>query len=211
LPLQTWLIYLGVIALLIITPGPSAMLCLAHGIQHGKLRTIATVFGGTCASMILMSASALGLGAIIATSEIAFHVIKLLGAAYLIYLGITTWRGRENAPSGQTVESGTPSAAKPIRILFRNGFMVGISNPKDLIFFGALFPHFIDPAQAQAMQFAILALTWTVLDAVIMLGYAMLGNKIAPWIFHRGKARVFQRVSGGMFIVAGGALAAAQK
>jgi threonine/homoserine/homoserine lactone efflux protein len=65
LPIQTWLIYFGVIALLIITPGPSAILCLTHGIQHGKLRTIATVFGGTCASMILMAAG----GALIAAQK----------------------------------------------------------------------------------------------------------------------------------------------
>lgn len=81
MPLQTWLIYLGVIALLIITPGPSSMLCLSHGLQHGKLRTLATVFGGTCASLILMTASALGLGAIIATSEFFVAAGGALAAA----------------------------------------------------------------------------------------------------------------------------------
>jgi homoserine/homoserine lactone efflux protein len=141
---HSWLIYLSVIVVIIVTPGPSAALCLTHGVSHGPSRALATVAGGMAASSSLMFLSALGLGAAIASSSTLFLVIKFTGALYLLVLGISIWRSRPAEPKEQqakVVLSCSPSMAK----MFRQGFAVGIANPKDLLFFGALFPCLLTP------------------------------------------------------------------
>lgn len=90
--LRQWLLYVSVVLAVIVAPGPSAILCVSHGATHGALKTFATILGGMGASLTLMLASALGLGAAVAASDTLFHAIRLLGAAYLVYLGVSTWR-----------------------------------------------------------------------------------------------------------------------
>ncbi|MGP9679110.1 LysE family translocator [Halomonas sp. AOP27-A1-41] len=200
----TWLTYVGVIFALIIFPGPVALLCTSHGLKFGRKYTTATVLGGALSSLVLMMVSSLGLGAILAASESAFYILKLFGGAYLIYLGIAAWRDS----SGIDIQS--PSAAGkqriPMKTLFRRGFMVGISNPKDLLFFAALFPNFIDVSQPQLIQFVILAVTWLVIDFTLMSTYAGLGSSISRWFQSPRRYKRFNRATGGLFIAAGGTL-----
>lgn len=203
--LWTWLTYVGVISALIVFPGPVALLCTAHGLRFGRHRATATVLGGTLASLVMMTLSALGLGAILATSEAAFQLLKLLGGAYLIFLGLQAWLARPEVPS-----KGAPdeSVGTSIPRLFRHGFMVGISNPKDLLFFAALFPNFISVGEPQFMQFAILALTWLVIDISLMSTYAAMGSGLGRWFDRPGRVRAFNRATGGLFMAAGGSLVA---
>lgn len=209
--LQHWLLYVSVVLAVIVTPGPSAALCLTHGASHGVWRATATVLGGMAASLSLMSLSALGLGAAIAASTTLFLAIKFAGAAYLIWLGIGMWR----APAAPDAAGGAPAAAPAPRArwarLWRQGFLVGIGNPKDLLFFGALFPQFLDPAKPMAPQFAVLAATWLAVDGLAMTGYAALGTRIGPALRRSGAGRLFNRLTGGAFIAAGGALAVANR
>ena len=138
--------------------------------------------------MTLMGLSALGLGAVIAASDTLFHIIKWAGAAYLLYLGIATWRsqssGAADEPAVQTANASpavqdAPQAGRSMwrtwRPLYRKGLIVGIGNPKDLLFFSALFPQFMDASLPIAGQLGLLALTWLVLDGAIMLGYVLCG------------------------------------
>jgi len=104
--LHTWLLYVSLTAAVIVSPGPMALLCVSHGVRHGVRPTATTILGGMTASMILMLLSALGLGAVIAASDTLFQTIKWAGAAYLLYLGISTWR---SAPQESTVVA--PDAA----------------------------------------------------------------------------------------------------
>ncbi|MBR9800081.1 MAG: LysE family transporter, partial [Gammaproteobacteria bacterium] len=90
--LTVWLAYVSVITALITFPGPFALLCMDHGLRHGRRRSFATVVGGAAASLVLMALSSLGLGAALAASETGFLVLKIVGALYLIYLGIQAWR-----------------------------------------------------------------------------------------------------------------------
>jgi threonine/homoserine/homoserine lactone efflux protein len=92
--------------------------------------------------------------------------------------------------------------------LFRQGFLVGISNPKDLLFFAALFPNFIDVAAPQLAQFTILAATWAAIDLSLMWLYAAMGSGIGRWFGHPRRARRFHRATGGLFMAAGGSLIA---
>ncbi|XZG69589.1 LysE family translocator [Chitinibacteraceae bacterium HSL-7] len=200
--LSTWLMFMSLAFAIIATPGPSAMLCLNHGARHGKKRALATVFGGVTAALTLMSASFIGLGAILAASTSFFLLVKLAGAAYLVWLGVRAWRASFAAP--------TEAARAPERQggLFRQGYLVGISNPKDLLFFGALFPQFINPAVPGLPQFAELAVSWALLEIAIMGGYAFGGAKLLA-LFK--SSRIFDRVTGSAMIAAGGALAAATR
>lgn len=216
--LNLWLLYVSLAAAVIASPGPSALLCVSHAVSHGARKTIATIVGGITASMTLMALSALGLGAVIAASDTWFQAIKWAGAAYLVYLGISAWRTRpaaSQAGGAEQVDVDVPAAAAKAAgsawKLYRKGFMVGIGNPKDLLFFSALFPQFLDPSAPFAMQMTILGATWMVLDGSIMFAYALCGAKMMARLATGGAGQWFHRVTGGAFIAAGGLLATAQR
>lgn len=218
--LNLWLLYVSLAAAVIASPGPSALLCVSHAVSHGARKAIATIVGGITASMTLMALSALGLGAVIAASDTWFQAIKWAGAAYLVYLGISAWRTRPAASQtdgAEQVDVDLPAVAATAKTagsawkLYRKGFMVGIGNPKDLLFFSALFPQFLDPSAPFAMQMTILGATWMVLDGSIMFAYALCGAKMMARLASGSAGQWFHRVTGGAFIAAGGLLATAQR
>ncbi|MBP9973526.1 LysE family translocator [Comamonas denitrificans] len=219
--LSLWLLYVSLAAALIASPGPSALLCVSHALAHGARKTIGTILGGITASMTLMLLSALGLGAIIAASDTLFSAIKWAGAVYLLYLGISTWRNAKQAPVGVEVDTevanaGAPERAEPADTttfwtLFRKGLMVGLGNPKDLLFFSALFPQFMDASAPVAGQLLILGCTWMVLDGSIMLMYVLAGAKLLARLHGTRAGQWFDRATGGAFIAAAGILATSQR
>ncbi|WP_394204227.1 LysE family translocator [Shewanella waksmanii] len=194
---DTWLLYLVAILLIAISPGTMAVLSMSHGIHFGKARSLATAIGSVSSALLLMFASAAGLGAILSASEYGFTILKYCGAAYLIYLGIKLLLTKA---SGQGLDlqhikgKGTPKQ------MFKEAFLVGISNPKDLLFFGALFPQFIDISAPQGPQLAILAITWAVVDFSFVMLYASMANVLAPSLKTSNKLHWFDRTSGGVFI-----------
>ncbi|MCU8084530.1 LysE family translocator [Shewanella sp. SM23] len=194
---ETWLLYLFAIVLIGISPGPIAMLSMSHGIHFGKMRSIATGLGSVSAALILMMASAAGLGAIISASEYGFTLLKWCGAAYLVFLGIKLLLTKNQ---GQALEV-SPSEGKgtPAQ-LYKQAFLVGISNPKDLLFFAALFPQFINLAAPQLPQLTILAVTWAVVDFSFVMIYASMANVLAPGLKASNKLHWFDRTSGGVFL-----------
>lgn len=201
---STWLVYLGVIVTLIVMPGPVALICMTHGLKHGKRNSLATVLGGMLAALCLMALSSLGLGALLATSERLFLLVKLAGAAYLVYLGVIAWLSKTPQIGSASLLT-CQSASR--WVLLRKGFTVGIANPKDLLFFAALFPSFIDTTASQWGQFAALSLTWTAVDAVVLFGYAFLGTRIQPLLASPVRMKWFNRSTGSLFIAAGSAIA----
>ena len=187
--LETWLIYLVAAIGLSLTPGPNGLLCLTHGVRFGLARTVYTVLGGILGFMGLIALSMAGMGALLAASEQAFTVAKWLGAAYLVYLGIRTWRA-----------DGETAAWR----LFSQGFLVATSNPKALIFFAAFLPQFIDPEGSWLLQFAILGGTFGIVEFVYELVLAGTAQRIAPWLGANG--RTFNRLAGATFVGIGGVL-----
>jgi homoserine/homoserine lactone efflux protein len=167
-----------------------------------------TVLGLVLSSLTLIALSVAGLGAVVATSGTLFTIIKYAGAAYLIYLGISIWRSPAAKLEPSAATEGTAVRGRaPLRRLFRTGYLVGISNPKDLLFFGALFPQFIEPADPLYGQLAILSATWLVVAFVVMSAYAAIGSQIAGKLERVGARGVFNKLTGGAFIAAGAALA----
>ena len=194
---ETWLLYLLAIVLIGISPGPIAMLSMSHGIHFGKMRSIATGLGSVSAALVLMMASAAGLGAIISTSEYGFTLLKWCGAAYLVFLGIKRLLTKSQ---GQPLEISQSKGKGTPRQLYQQAFLVGISNPKDLLFFAALFPQFINLAAPQLPQLMILAATWAIVDFSFVMIYASMANVLAPSLKASNKLHWFDRTSGGVFL-----------
>jgi len=204
--LEIWLIYLVAAIGLSLTPGPNGLLSLTHGVQHGFRKTIATVIGGGLGFLVLIAASLAGLGALLAASEKAFTIAKWIGAAYLVYLGIRLWRA---PPMLVRAGDGGGVSTESSWALFREGFLVATSNPKALIFFAAFLPQFMVPGVGFLTHLAIFGGTFVVVEIAYELMLAFAAQKIAPWLSRH--ARTFNRITGGMFVGIGAALATAQR
>jgi threonine/homoserine/homoserine lactone efflux protein len=205
--IELWLLYLVASVGLSLTPGPNGLLALTHGACFGLRRSVGTVLGGAAGFLLLIAASLAGLGALLAASEQAFTVAKWIGAAYLVYLGIKVWR----SPAAiVAVGPGAADAggARPSD-LFRQGFLVAVSNPKALVFFAAFLPQFIVPGLPYWLQLAVLGGTFVVVEILYELMLAGLAQRIAPWLTRHG--RLFNRIAGGTFVGMGVVLAGAHR
>ena len=175
---------------LMVLPGPSNVFILAHGIGHGHRAALDAVVG-IAASAIRVALTAAGLAALLASSAIAFEVMRWLGVAYLTYLGVVAWRSPHARP-----EAPAPSSRPARRRSFAQGLLVGLGNPKMVLFFVAFFPQFIDPEQGSAVsQMLVLgAIFWvigTAWDVGCALGSGAIGNLLRrrPRIqAHQGRA-----------------------
>lgn len=204
--LQTWMAYATVVFVVIITPGPAAALCMTHASVNGSSRTLFTITGLLLSSLALIGLSAAGLGAALAASGTLFTTIKLAGAAYLVYLGIQIWRAPPARPERGSPDAVAGSQAGPVQLL-RTGFLVGVSNPKDLLFFGALFPQFMSPDEDAWRQLMVLTVTWLVIAGSIMFCYAVAGFRMAAALERLGPSNLFNRITGGALIAIGAFLA----
>ncbi|GAB2519712.1 MULTISPECIES: LysE family translocator [unclassified Simplicispira] len=196
---HTWLIYLVAAVGLSLTPGPNSLLALTNGALHGHRRTLWTVAGGALGFVAVIALSMLGIGALLQTSASALLVLKWVGGAYLVWLGIQLWR----APPLQL----KPSADAPFprrSQLFRQGLFAAVSNPKALLFYGAFLPQFLDPARSLWLQFAVMAGTFAAIECVVEYLLARMAHRIRPKLERYGKR--FNRVCGGAFAAMGVAL-----
>ena len=198
--LPTYLLYVAAVALLIVTPGPTMLMCMTNSINHGPRRAMTSVAGAVTAVLGVMLLSAMGLGALLATSETAFTVAKVAGAAYLIWLGVKTFR------SDTVLQVEGEAAASPRRSFYLQGLLVGASNPKAVLFFAAFFPQFLNPAEAIAPQFAILALTFMAFEFTVLTLCALGVARLIPLLRSSAPVRWINRVCGGLFTLMGGLL-----
>ncbi|MGQ2923022.1 MAG: LysE family translocator [Hydrogenophaga sp.] len=199
--LSTYLLYVAAVALLIATPGPTMLMCMTNALNHGPRRAMTSVAGSVSAVLVVMVLSAMGLGALLAASETAFTTAKLMGAAYLVWLGIKTFRTDASpmAVDGQ-------AAGKPRRSFYLQGLLVGASNPKAVLFFAAFFPQFLNPAAPMVPQFTILALTFMAFEFAVLTTCALSVSRLAPLLRQSGPIRWVNRICGGFFTLMGGLL-----
>ena len=197
--LSTYLLYVAAVALLIITPGPTMLMCMTNAINHGPRRAMTSVAGAVTAVLCVMVLSAMGLGALLAASETAFTVAKIAGAAYLIWLGIKTF-------TSDAVLKDEQASASPRRSFYLQGVLVGASNPKAVLFFAAFFPQFLNPAEAIAPQFAILALTFMAFEFTVLTLCALGVARLMPLLRSSTPVRWINRICGGLFTLMGGLL-----
>lgn len=201
--LDTWIYYVLAVLVLTASPGPSSLLCMTKSVTAGLKVGAYTALGSLTAITIILSLSFTGLGVIIASSELAFTLIKWLGAAYLIYLGVKAFTSKQES---YEVTGNGDSVASNVKTHYISGFIVGASNPKAIMFFTALFPQFIDPTSDLLNQYLVFASTFVVLELSWLLFYSYLCSTSSRWLMAEGRARVFNRLTGGVFVGAGALL-----
>jgi homoserine/homoserine lactone efflux protein len=200
--LSVWITYLIATIVLSVSPGPGVFASISSGLHHGFRLGCWNGVGMQAANLVLVGIVSLGLGAILLASETLFAIVKWLGVAYLVYLGMATWR----APARGFEDAGG-DGARTAREVFARGFLVNITNPKGIIFFAAILPQFIDVARAQLPQYAILAATTFAVDLAVMMAYTALAARVLRVMRDPARLRWVNRGLGGAFVAAGLALA----
>ena len=189
---------------LAVTPGPGVLYIVTRSLTQGRRTGLASVAAVALGNLGNALGAALGLGALFAISSAAFTIVKYVGAAYLIYLGVQALRSEAEGSSAAI----TPARAARV---FRDGFLVALFNPKTALFFAAFLPQFISAGTHPLVQSAALGTLFVLLAATTDTAYALAAGAIAPWLTRATKARSAGRYITGSAFIALGVLAAASE
>ncbi len=204
--MNTWLLFVAVSIVPVISPGPAVLLAISNSLRYGGRATVYSALGNALGLTILGFAVAFGLAALLKVSALAFTALKIVGALYLVYLGVKLWR------DGKTIA--LPSQTVPVMDrgkLFAQALLVSLTNPKALVILAALIPPFVDRTQPLVPQIAVLATTYAVMCFLNHLALALASGKVRRLLSSEGRMRAVRRVLGTMFIGFGAALAAASR
>jgi homoserine/homoserine lactone efflux protein len=201
--LSTWLAFFAAAWAISISPGAGAVAAMSSGLNNGFARGYFLTFGLVLGIWTQVLVVGLGLGALIATSSIGFAIVKWLGVAYLVWLGVKQWR----APAVPMVAETGEALVVPRRTLVLRGWMVNAVNPKGTVFLLAVVPQFLELAQPLAHQYAVIAATLGFTDLVVMAGYTALASKVLRLLKSPRQIKVLNRTFGSLFVAAGGLLA----
>jgi threonine/homoserine/homoserine lactone efflux protein len=199
--IEHWLAFVAASAVLLAIPGPTVLLIISYALGHGRKTASATVAGVALGDFTAMTASMLGLGALLAASAAVFTVLKWIGAAYLVYFGIKLWR----APVGSrevSAEASGNAAHRPLRI-FLHTYIVTALNPKSIIFFVAFLPQFLDMTRPITQQMVLFECTFLVLATLNAAAYGLMASMARKTIRKPRVQRVVNRVGGSLMIGAG--------
>ena len=186
--LATLSLFIGAAVLLLVTPGPVVVFVIARALDQGRVAGLISVLGVHLASCLHVAAAAVGLSALLVSSADAFMAVKLLGATYLVYLGIRRLMEPARAPDLARL------APVPLARLFWQGFVVNLLNPKTALFFLAFLPQFVDPARGSlAGQIGVLGLLFILLGLISDSVYALAAGAIRGWIAKRPRALKVER------------------
>lgn len=197
--ISNWLLFCGVALLTTFSPGPAVLLAISNSVAKGPRRALICSLGNALGLFIVSGVAMAGMGIVLASSASAFMVLKLAGAAYLIYLGIKQWRNRANAFHAASVSS-TPAANWR---LFGQGVTLALTNPKAILFFSALFPQFLVQDAPLLEQFVALTTTFSLCALLSHTVYAFLAHTLRRQFEKPDRTRMFNRVSGGIFVLLG--------
>lgn len=201
--LPLFLAFVAATATLSIIPGPNMALIVSTSISQGTRFGLLALLGTTTAMVLQLVLVGVGLSAVLATAGRWFEVLRWLGALYLVWIGVQSWR----APP-PTVDPGVvpgPARGRSARRTVLRGLAVSLTNPKALLFFGAFFPQFLVPGRSLLGQVALLSVTFVAVVAVLDGLWAVLAGRMRRWIARRG--RLLNRTSGALLIGAGAGLA----
>ncbi|MXP26013.1 LysE family transporter [Altererythrobacter indicus] len=201
--LHSWWLFAISVFLLSATPGPNMLHILSRSVEMGIKRTTAAMAGCLTAMILVLAGSAAGLSTMLLALPGAFEVLRYAGIAYLLWLGIKSWRAKI-APID--VGSDELPASHSLAKLYSGGFAIAVSNPKLILFAAAFFPQFLNPAAPQLPQFAVLIGTFVVIEVFWYGVYAMGGKSLARVLRQPSMKRMFNRMTGVIFIGFGLAL-----
>ena len=199
MPLETWLAYTLVTTTFLLIPGPTIILVISYSLLRGRQAVIALVLGVGLGDLTAMSLSFLGVGVLLQTVATAFYLIKWLGAAYLIWLGIKMW-----CSASEFTDLDKKTRSQAWREIFSSAYITTALNPKSIVFFLAFIPQFIEPELPFTTQAVILGATFFVLAIISVLGYAALTIYAGQQLHLPLIQRWTHRIGGGLLIGAGG-------
>jgi len=200
--ITTWLLFMTVAIVAVISPGPAILLSISNSIRIGVSKVVLSSLGNICGLFLLSTAAIFGLGAVLKTSMTLFLMVKIIGAAYLIYLGIRQWRSKTNFFDA-TKDASESKQFKSNKRFFIEGFLIAMTNPKAILFFTALFPQFIQTQQALVPQFLIMTFTFMSISFMALVSYGALAKKAKRWLSTGQRAKWFNRTLGSLFVMIG--------
>jgi len=203
--MENYLIFLLIAIITVLSPGPGVVLTLTNTIRFGSKGAIGGILGIAFGTFIVAGVSATSLGLLLVTSSVAFTIMKFIGAAYLIYLGVKLWR----SPPVKIELNNKPR--KNRKLQFVEGFALQLTNPKAIFFFMSVFPQFINFSHGYTAQFLLLVVTYSLLVVIIHLLYSFLAKSARLWLASKKGGRLVNRFSGGTFMCFGVGLATASK
>jgi threonine/homoserine/homoserine lactone efflux protein len=198
-----WGLFVAASLALLLTPGPAVLFIVARSIAHGRTAGLVSVLGIHLGTIVHITAAAIGLSALLVSSGLAFGIVKYLGAAYLIWIGIRTLMANDPDPEAPAVE------AEPLGRVFRDGFVVNLFNPKTAIFFLAFLPQFVDPARGEVhWQILVLGFTFMGLGILSDGGFALLAGMAGDALRRNRRFLRLQRWFAGLSFIGLGVTAA---
>lgn len=193
--LATYLAYVAACIAVIIVPGPTVTLVVANSLRHGARAGWLNIAGTQIGLVLLLGVLTMGLSTLVAEAGVVFDWVRLVGAAYLVWLGIKLWRSDGRLAMGA-------AAAAPRGGFVWQGLMVILANPKALLFIGAFIPQFLDPSRPAGPQIALLGATFMAVATIFDGAYALTAARAGAWLSQR-HVRVIERLSG-TFLIGGG-------
>ena len=201
--ISVWLAFFAASWAISLSPGAGAIAAMSSGLNHGFKRGYFTTFGlilGILTQIVVVGA---GLGALIAASSMGFAIVKWLGVAYLVFLGIQQWR----APATPMVAAGGEASTVTRRQLVLRGWAINAVNPKGTVFLLAVVPQFLDLHASLSHQYLVIGATLAFTDAVVMAGYTALAARVLSVLRSSRQIKIMNRSFGSLFIAAGALLA----
>lgn len=200
-----FLAYILAAAALIILPGPIVSLVIAQSLAHGRKTGLTVVAGAQVGTAVLIAIGAIGLTTLLNFLAEIFEYVRWAGVAWLVYLGIKHWRAALRAAGDQTIQ------LEPGRSIFWQGFLVGATNPKTVLFYAAFFPQFLDPTLAAGPQLFLMSAAFLGIALILDGGYALLAGQIRPLLQGRRQVRIRNGITGSLLIGTGAGLAMLRK
>ena len=198
---STWITFVIAASIIAVSPGSGAVLSMSHGLSYGVKKASATILGLQLGLLVVLGIAGAGVGSLLA-SEVAFNIVKTVGALYLIYLGLSQWRARVAVTGDLHADAVVPSMGR--RVL--TGFLTNVTNPKGIIFMVAVLPQFISPTAPLLPQLLILAVTMCTIDQIVMHSYAFLASSMQRFFRDAKAVKKQNRFFGGLLMAVGTAL-----
>lgn len=199
----TWITFVIAASIIAVSPGSGAVLSMSHGLSYGVKKASGTILGLQAGLLLVLFIAGAGVGSLLLASELAFTIVKTVGALYLIYLGLSQWRARVAVPS-DAVQAETVLPSLRRRVL--TGFLTNATNPKGIIFMVAVLPQFITQRAPLLPQLLILAVTMCTIDLIVMHSYALLASSMQRFFRDARAIKKQNRVFGGLLMAVGTAL-----
>jgi RhtB (resistance to homoserine/threonine) family protein len=198
-----FLVFLGVAAIVIVVPGPDSAVVTKNVLMHGRRTALGTSVGVSAGLSVWTLAAALGVASVLRTSALAFTVLKLVGALYLIWLGVQAFRDASQVKSSRTAPRTKAPRPMGIRGGFRQGFLSDLANPKIGIFFTSLLPQFVDPGRPVLLPFLLLGGVFVLMTVLWLVAYCLVAARAAESLMRPRVKAALDRVTGTVLVALG--------